>query len=146
MKTCARPPRARTRAAVWAWRKRVAISFAALCIGIAGAAVAAAAWTWTLYERPTSVVLAQEIADTPVLGVVFECRPNTGQVTVTLYPERTDRDSPPLSAQLTTRSLAFTSLSQTGRIRLTGSSRSVLVTIPAQEMAKLTRFAEVCGV
>lgn len=42
-------------------------------------------WTWTLYDASGSVVLANEIPDTPRLRATLECAPGSGVIRVTVY-------------------------------------------------------------
>ncbi|WP_396592667.1 hypothetical protein [Brevundimonas sp. R86498] len=122
-----------------------------------------AGWTWTLYEEASPVVLANEIPDTPRLKTVLECQPGSGVARLDLFgpnagPGIATIVSGPASAtgqsdaSETQRSIAlrtdhpvFGQFVQTGALDVAVAGRHQIVTVETDHLAKLRRFAELCG-
>jgi hypothetical protein len=122
-----------------------------------------AGWTWTLYEGEGPLVLAHEIPDTPRLRATLECEPGTGIAHLDLYGAGASSGmatvaSGDAAAQTESvgvadhRSLAirtdhpvFGQFVLTGVLAVTVAGRSQAVEVEATHLAKLRRFAELCG-
>jgi hypothetical protein len=120
-------------------------------------------WTWTLYEGEGPLVLAHEIPDTPQLRAVLECEPGAGVARLDLYGGGASGGiatvaSGDATAQTESvgvadhRSLAmradhpvFGQFVLTGQLAVTVAGRSQAVEVEAAHLAKLRRFAELCG-
>lgn len=120
-------------------------------------------WTWTLYEGEGPLVLAHEVPDTPRLSATLECEPGAGVARLNLYGEGPSGGmamvvSGDAAAQTETvgvadrRSLAlradhpvFGRFVLTGQLAVTVAGRSQAVEVEAAHLAKLRRFAELCG-
>lgn len=120
-------------------------------------------WTWTLYEGQGPLVLAHEIPDTPRLRAVLECEPGAGVARLDLYGGGATGGvatvaSGDAAAQTESvgvadhRSLAvrsdhpvFGQFVLTGRLSVTVAGRSQIVEVEPAHLAKLRRFAELCG-
>lgn len=120
-------------------------------------------WTWTLYEDAGPLVLANEVPDTPQLRTVVECAPGSGVARVDQYGPT---DSVGI-ATITSGSATATAESQvagdhrsvvlrtdhpvfgqflsTGALDVAVAGRHQAVTVEAAHLAKLRRFAELCG-
>ncbi len=120
-------------------------------------------WTWTLYEGDGPLVLAHEIPDTPRLRAVLECEPGAGVARLDLYDSGGSGGIATVASGDTTaqtesvgvadhRSLAlradhpvFGQFVLTGQLAVTVAGRSQAVEVEAAHLAKLRRFAELCG-
>jgi hypothetical protein len=120
-------------------------------------------WTWTLYVGDGPLVLAHEIPDTPQLRAVLECEPGAGVARLDLYGGGAVGGIATVASGGTTaqtesvgvadhRSLAmradhpvFGQFVLTGQLAVTVAGRSQGVTVEAAHLAKLRRFAELCG-
>lgn len=118
-------------------------------------------WTWTLYEdRP--LVLANEIPDTPQLRAVLECQPGTGVVRLDLFgtpqagvavissgdAEATGQSEiagDHQSVALRTDHPVFGQFMVTGELDVAVAGQRQEVAVPPAHLAKLRRFAELCG-
>jgi hypothetical protein len=122
-----------------------------------------AGWTWTLYEGEGPLVLANEIPDTPELRAVLECEPGTGVTRLDLYgagvtPGMASVTSGDAAAQVVSapsgdhRRVAirsdhpvFGQFVLTGALSVTVAGQVQSVEVPPGHLAKLRRFAELCG-
>lgn len=120
-------------------------------------------WTWTLYVGDGPLVLAHEMPDTPQLRAVLECEPGAGVARLDLYGGGPVGGIATVASGGTTaqtesvgvadhRSLAmrvdhpvFGQFVLTGQLAVTVAGRSQGVTVEAPHLAKLRRFAELCG-
>ena len=137
-----------------------------LSVALAALALQAspAGWTWTLYEGEGPVVLANEIPDTPDLKTTVECDAGSGIARVSVYGEPmaegfANVSSGDASATAQTEpgrggktSLAvradhpvFTHFVAAGTMTLAVGDQSRAIEVPRAHMAKLRRFAELCG-
>jgi hypothetical protein len=120
-------------------------------------------WTWTLYEGNGPVVLAHEVPDTPQLSAVLECAPGSGVARLDLYGS----GSTPGIATLTSGDAAaqaesaaagdhrsvpiradhpvFGQFVLTGGLSVAVAGRAQSVEVQPAHLAKLRRFAELCG-
>ena len=124
----------------------------------------AVGWTWTLYEGDGPLVLANEIPDTPELRTTVECDAGSGVARVSVYGEPmaagfANVSSGDASATAQTEasrggktSLAvradhpvFTHFVSVGTLTLAVGDQSRIIEVPRAHMAKLRRFAELCG-
>ncbi len=120
-------------------------------------------WTWTLYEGEGPLVLAHEVPDTPQLRAVLECEPGAGVAQLDLYGAGASGGIATLSSggmTAQTESVAvadhrrlalradhpvFGQFVLTGQLAVTVAGRSQAVEVEATHLAKLRRFAELCG-
>ncbi|MDB5420494.1 MAG: hypothetical protein JWR59_441, partial [Brevundimonas sp.] len=121
-------------------------------------------WTWTLYEGPGPVVLANERPDTPDLLSTLECNPHTGLVRLSLYQstakpgsasvssgdvvatvEATSADDGAVVAPLRTDHPVFARFTATGNLSVAIGGAHQAIEIPAPDLAKLRRFADLCS-
>lgn len=120
-------------------------------------------WTWTLYEGAGPLILANEIPDTPQLRAVLECTPGTGVARLDLYgpagasgmatiasgaasattESQVSRDH--RSVALRTDHPVFGQFVITGALDVAVAGRHQALAIEAGHLAKLRRFAELCG-
>lgn len=122
------------------------------------------AWTWTLYEGEGPVVLANEVPDSPQLRTTLECAPGSGVARLSLYDApltagfasvtsgaaatqaqaEAGRDGR-LSLAVRTDHPVFGQFVATGDLAVAvGDQRQTLAVEPAH-LAKLRRFADLCG-
>jgi hypothetical protein len=122
-----------------------------------------AGWTWTLYEGEGPLVLANEIPDTPQLRAVMECEPGSGVAQLDLYGSSltpgmasvTSGDAAALVVSLAAddhRRVAirsdhpvFGQFVLTGDLSVAVAGQVQSVGVPSGHLAKLRRFAELCG-
>lgn len=120
-------------------------------------------WTWTLYEGDGPLVLAHEVPDTPRLRAVLECEPGSGVARLDLYGSVSVAGIATLAsgdaagqaesvAAGDRRSVAiradhpvFGQFVLTGGLSVAVAGRAQLVEVPPPHLAKLRRFAELCG-
>jgi hypothetical protein len=120
-------------------------------------------WTWTLYEGEGPLVLAHEVPDTPQLRSVLECEPGSGVARLDLYEAGAAPGVAILSsgdATAQTESVAVSDHSRiairsdhpvfgqfvlTGDLSVAVAGRSHSVEVQPAHLAKLRRFAELCG-
>ncbi len=124
------------------------------------------AWTWSLYEGEGPVVLANDVPDTARLRATLECEAGQGAARVTAYGSAAPavagmatlrsgsasaaaeglagRDGR-LSATVRTEHPVFAAFVDTGRLTLTMGPTERVVAVQAEHLAKLRRFAELCG-
>ncbi len=120
-------------------------------------------WTWTLYEDAGPLVLANEIPDTPQLRTVVECAPGSGVARLDLYGSaqaagmatiesgsatataESETTGDHRSVVLRTDHPVFGQFLATGAIDVAVAGRHQTVTVEPAHLAKLRRFAELCG-
>jgi len=122
------------------------------------------AWTWTLYEGDGPLVLANEIVDTPELKATLECTPGSGVARLSVYggdltagfatvsageAEATAQTEVgrggKISLALRTDHPTFTSFVEGGDLEIVVSAHSQSVAVQPDHLAKLRRFAQLCG-
>jgi hypothetical protein len=121
------------------------------------------AWTWTLYEGEGPLVLANEVPDTPELRSTFECEPGSGVARVSLYGPSMGSGVARVSAgeasaateaearrDRTTMTLrtdhpVFTQFVASGGLEMVLGAQSRAIAVERPHMARLRRFAELCG-
>lgn len=123
------------------------------------------AWTWSLYQDEGPVVLANDVPDTARLRATLECEPGTGAARVTTYgpgvapvgmatlksgsataaAEGRTGSGGRLSAMVRVEHPVFAAFVESGRLTLTVGSTDRLIEVQAEHLAKLRRFAELCG-
>lgn len=125
---------------------------------------AGALWTWTLYEGDGPVVLANEVPDTAYLKSTLECEPGTGVARLSLYEvgaeggfvgltagdAATTIEAGPsrggvLKLVLRTDHPVFAAFAATGVLNLSIADTRRQIEVQRTHLAKLRRFAEVCG-
>jgi hypothetical protein len=120
-------------------------------------------FTWTLYEGKGPLVLAHEIPDTPELRAVLECEPGSGVARLDLYgaggaggiatlssgPAAATGESEAggdhQSVALRVDHPVFGQFVATGRLDVAVAGRHRDVAVGPTHLAKLRRFAELCG-
>jgi hypothetical protein len=120
-------------------------------------------WTWTLYGDAGPLVLANEVPDTPRLRAVLECQSGSGLAHVGLYGSPGAAGIATMasgSASATTESEAtgdhwsvalrtdhpvFGQFVITGSLDVAVAGRHQVVIVQPVHLAKLRRFAELCG-
>lgn len=120
-------------------------------------------WTWTLYGEASPVVLANEIPDSPRLRTVLECSPGSGIARIDLFGPnagpgiativsgsalatgQSDAAGLQRSIALRTDHPVFGQFVQTGALDVAVAGRHQTVTVEPDHLAKLRRFAELCG-
>jgi len=122
------------------------------------------AWTWTLYEGDGPLVLANEIVDTPNLKATFECTPGSGVTRVSVYTgdltagfatvtageaEATTRTEAgragKISLALRTDHPAFLGFVAEGGLTIAVGDHGQTIEVQPDHLAKLRRFAQLCG-
>lgn len=132
-------------------------------IAILGALAAfQGAWTWTLYEDTGQLVLAHEIPDTARLKTILECQPGSGVARLDLFGAANSGIAMMISGSATatgtseaagdhqsialrTNHPVFGQFVVTGALDVAVAGRRHLVEIDREHLAKLHRFAELCG-
>ncbi len=120
-------------------------------------------WTWTLYEGEGPVVLAHEIPDTPQLRAVLECEPGSGVARLDLYGSGATAGIATLtsgdaagqaesvaagdhrSVPIRSDHPVFGNFVLTGDLSVAVADRAQSVEVQPAHLAKLRRFAELCG-
>lgn len=120
-------------------------------------------WTWTLYEDAGPLILANEIPDTPQLKAVLECTPGSGVARVDLYGSaegsgiatvasgaasataESEASGDHRSVALRTDHPVFGQFVISGALDVAVAGRHQAVTVEPAHLAKLRRFAELCG-
>lgn len=120
-------------------------------------------WTWTLYEGAGPLILANEIPDTPQLKAVLECTPGSGVARVDLYgpaeasgmatvasggasaTTESEASGDHRSVALRTDHPVFSQFVITGALDVSVAGRHQPLAVEAAHLAKLRRFAELCG-
>lgn len=135
-----------------------------LTAAVAALALQGGGWTWTLYEGDGPVVLANEIPDTPRLNVTLECETGSGVARVAVYGSgmgpgfatvtagaesataeaEAGRDAK-LTVALRTDHPVFSRFVADGAMALSVGALSRSVEVERSHLAKLRRFAELCG-
>lgn len=121
-------------------------------------------WTWTLYENEGPLVLANEITDTPRLRATLQCEPGSGVAQVAVYGAGLEagfaqvssgeanataeaalgRDDK-LSLALRTDHPVFSRFAMDGNLTVATGTKNRVVQVEGPHLAKLRRFAELCG-
>lgn len=122
------------------------------------------AWTWSLYEGEGPVVLANDVPDTARLRATLECEPGRGVARISSYggpatagmatlrsgpasaatEARAGRDGR-LSAALRVDHPVFAAFAESGRLTVTVAETERTIEVQTPHLAKLRRFAELCG-
>lgn len=120
-------------------------------------------WTWTLYEGEGPLVLAHEIVDTPQLSSTLECAPGSGAVKVSVYggdlvagfatvaagdaeaTAQAEAGQGKASLALRTDHPAFLGFVTSGRMTISIGGHDHSITVEPDHLAKLRRFAQLCG-
>ena len=121
-------------------------------------------WTWTLYEGSGPVVLANERPDTPDLRTTLECAAGSGIARVSVYQsalkpgfatvtsgdqtatlEAAPGADQAIIASLRTDHPVFGRFSTSGALSLAVGEARQDIQIEAGDLAKLRRFADLCG-
>jgi len=130
---------------------------------LAATAALQGGWTWTLYEGDGPLVLANEVPDTSQLRTTFQCQPSSGVARIDLYDgqigsgfatltsghasataETTDGNGRQ-SVPVRTDHPVFGQFILTGALDVAVSGRHQTIAIAPTHLAKLRRFAELCG-
>ena len=139
--------------------------FAASLLQASAPALPAQGWVWTLYDNgnPT-VVLAEEVPDTPHLRATLECVQGSSQARLIHYqaPDAasgsanlsagTARQEAPatiagqrLSLSLNVGTPVFRGLITSGRLSFSLEDQTTEVRFDRQSLPRLRRFAELCA-
>lgn len=121
-------------------------------------------WTWSLYEDDGAVVLANDVPDTARLRATLECEVGSGVARIATYGEGTAAGmasvtSGPASAAtqveagrngrmtavVRTDHPVFAAFVHSGRLTVAVASTTRTVEVQPPHLAKLRRFAELCG-
>lgn len=120
-------------------------------------------WTWTLYQGDGPLVLANEIPDTPQLQAVLQCTPGSGIARIDLYGAEAAAGVATLASGRATATTqaehtgdhrtvsvradhpVFGQFVLSGTLDVTVAGRSQSVEVQSGHLAKLRRFAELCG-
>jgi len=120
-------------------------------------------WTWTLYEAAGPLVLANEVPDTPQLKTVLECTAGSGITRVDLYgttvgtgiatiasgsataTSQSEASGDHRSVVLRTDHPVFGQFLMNGALDVAVAGRHQAVAVEPAHLAKLRRFAELCG-
>ena len=137
-----------------------------LIAALGGLALQAAepAWTWSLYEGDGPVVLANDVPDTARLRATLECAPGRGVALIATYGPATGSGMAAirsgsataaaeaeagrggkLTTPLRTDHPVFAAFVQSGRLTVSVASADRVVEVQPAHLAKLRRFAELCG-
>lgn len=122
------------------------------------------AWTWSLYEDSGTVVLANDIPDTPDLKATLECEGASGAVRLTLYDsaltagyaqigsgrmmaasEATAGRNGALNLAIRSEHPVFRGFVRSGRLPIAVNDKDHLVMVPSAYLPKLRQFAEQCA-
>lgn len=136
---------------------------AAIALAAALLSAPAQSWVWSLYDDADPVVLARERPDTPDLQTTFECARGSGLVRLSLYSSSLGADMAVPSSEdataaveaalagdgavvapLRTDQPLFARFAQTGSLNVAVGDRRQTVELPAADLAKLRRFADLC--
>lgn len=121
-------------------------------------------WTWTLYDGAGPVVLANEKPDTPDLRTTLECERGSGLAKISIYDSALDAGFANVTASDATATVqaakapdgavvtplrtdhpVFSRFAASGSLVVTiGQARETL-DVPTSDLAKLRRFADLCG-
>ncbi len=124
--------------------RRIVLIAALALSAAASPAAAGGRWTWTLYENPNSLALANEVPDSDSLAAVLECRPGSGRVKVSLFPNRDGLK--PVAAEYAATDAAFAAFVRTGKLELQNDIGAGEIAMKRREHRdKLRRFATMCG-
>jgi len=121
-------------------------------------------WTWSLYQGEGPVVLANDVPDTARLRATLECEPGSGVTRIASYgataepgmatlrsgaasaaTEAEAGRNGKLTAVLRTDHPVFAAFVQTGRMAVAVGGNERVVEVQTAHLAKLRRFAELCG-
>ena len=122
------------------------------------------AWTWSLYEGEGPVVLANDVPDTARLRATLECEPGSGVARVSTYGAAAEAGmaalrsgsataaaeaeagrNGKLATALRTDHPVFAAFVQSGRMSVTVGANARTLEVQLAHLAKLRRFAELCG-
>lgn len=120
-------------------------------------------WIWALYDDAGSVVLANEIPDTPRLRATLECAPGSSVVHITVYEAapaqgfatltaggasatseaggRADR----LETTLRTDHPVFAALAASGRLTISAGDQSRQIDIDRDHLVDVRRLGQRCA-
>jgi hypothetical protein len=121
-------------------------------------------WAWTLYEGSGPVVLANEKPDSPDLRSTLECDPGSGVARISVYASPLDAGFATVAAgdasaaveasksadgavvaPLRTDHPVFGRFAASGTLSITVGQNHQTLEVPASDLAKLRRFADLCG-
>lgn len=121
-------------------------------------------WTWTLYEGEGPLVLANEIPDTPELRATLECEAGSGIAHIAVYETEMAAGFATLKSgnalaqaqaeagrggkmdvAIPTDHPVFSSFVAAGELSLMVGDQSQSIAVQRPHLAKLRRFAELCG-
>ena len=121
-------------------------------------------WTWTLYDTAPTIVLANELPDTPDLRTTLECEAGAGVVKISVFNASLPEGMATVSSGGQTAASAltagrdhsssvmvpadypvFASFLASGRLGLRVADQSASVEMGSSDLAKLRRFADLCG-
>ena len=126
---------------------------------------APAEWTWTLYDG-SSVVLANEVPDTPQLRATLECEAGAGVARITAYgagpgaafasvvsgPATASAEVQPTRGNTARTAVTlpvshpvFAAFIENGTMVIRTGARSDTVTVQRDHLIKLRQFAQMCG-
>lgn len=128
-----------------------------------GLQAAAEPWTWTLYDDEGSVVLANEIPDTPRLRATLECAPGSGVIKVSLYGAAPGQGFATLTAggasatseaggrgdhlqtTLRTDHPVFAALVASGRMSVAAGEQTRQIDVDREHLGDLRRLGQRCA-
>lgn len=143
--------------------------FTASLLQSAPAPLPSQGWVWTLYEGSSAtVVLAEEVPDTPHLRSTFECVQGSGQARLTHYQAPVAASATPsgnaslsagsarqeapvtlngerLSLNLRLATPVFQGLVTSGRLSLSFDDQTTEFRFDRPSLPRLRRFAELCA-
>lgn len=121
-------------------------------------------WVWSLYPDGNTVVLAQEIPDTPELKTTLECEPQSNRVRIVLYGPHRMTSGPAnilsgsrssmgeieartdsIRAGLPADHPAFVSFTASGALKLDQNGQAMDLTVEQPYLNLLRRFARLCA-
>lgn len=137
-----------------------------LIAALAGLALQGAGpdWTWSLYEGEGPVVLANDVPDTARLRATLECEPGSGVAEVATYGAAAESGMAAIRSRSATAAAqavagrngklvtavrldhpVFAAFVLSGRLSVTVASVERAIEVQPAHLAKLRRFAELCG-
>lgn len=121
-------------------------------------------WTWSLYENEGPIVLANDVPDTARLRATLECEPGSGVARLASYGSAAEPGmatlrsgaataateaeigrSGKLTAVLRTDHPVFAAFVHSGRLTVAVAGSERTLEVQSAHLAKLRRFAELCG-
>lgn len=122
------------------------------------------AWTWSLYDSEDLIVLANDVPDTARLRATLECERGSGVAAIATYgapmapgmaairsgsataaAEAGTGRNGKLTTALRADHPVFAAFVQSGRLTVSVASAERVVEVQTAHLAKLRRFAELCG-